>query len=150
MKKIIITAAHALLCALLFISCRGKEKALATSNTNDHPVARLLRYEVKNGFVNRFRALVNDYILYSLTLENNILSEGYYEKDNSSVVWIVERWQNAKSLERMRKSNAWRMIQAAVDSGLVSKPVEQYVTDLEPLPKEQWRRKADKAKSKSQ
>ena len=121
----------------------------AKAQQKDQPVtgnlaARLIRYEVRPEFQLVFRKAVSDYIMHSVSSETNILSEAFYEQDKPSVLWIIERWNNKKALEKISKSSWFRSIDSLSRHALI-KPAESfYVKDLEPLSKQQWRSSAQK------
>lgn len=62
----------------------AKENTMNTST-------RLIQYEVKPAQLAAFKKAVAAYVLHSLRLESNILSEAYYEEEKPSVIWIIER-----------------------------------------------------------
>lgn len=102
-------------------------------------IARLTCYEVKADFRDSFLSVLNDYVTYSMKQESNILSEAYYEEDNPSVCWIIERWNNITSADKAAKHNTFAAVGSFAEKILLAPPKIYDVTDLEPLSKKQWR-----------
>lgn len=125
--------------ALLLVINAPETKAQNSNQPDTNVVARLIRYEVEPGHQASFRKAIGDYVLHSLSMETNILSEAYYEEDKPSVLWIIERWNNKKSLDKINKSNQFKAINSFLKNGLMQPPEMIYVNDLEPLSKQQWR-----------
>jgi quinol monooxygenase YgiN len=111
---------------------------------NSKVTARLLRYEVKPAFQTTFRKAIGDYVLHSLTVKSNILSEAYYEIDKPSVLWIIERWDNKTALDKTSNSIQFKAIDSLSKIGLLQPAETIFIEDLEPLSKQQWRSKANK------
>lgn len=109
---------------------------------SSNAVTRLTRYEVKPAFQMVFRKAISDYVLYSLDMESNILSEAYYEQDKPSVLWIIERWSNRSVLGKISQSVHFKSIDSLSRDGLTQAVETIYVKDLMPLSKLQWRNKA--------
>lgn len=106
------------------------------------PVARLARYEVKPEYQTAFRKAVSDYVLFSLEQRGNILSEAYYETDNTSVWWLIERWSSRDELEKNSRSLPFGTLASSAKTALAQPEKIIEVKDLEPLSKQQWRNKA--------
>jgi quinol monooxygenase YgiN len=130
----------------------GIAMCLTTSNTyaiekssngnplsaNDEDVTVLTRYEVKKGCKKKFRKVLRMYVQLAVTDKNNIMAEGYYEQENSSIFWVIERWDNKRGLEKMRVE--FKLAKLLADKKLVQPAKVIYVKDLEPISKEEWRR----------
>lgn len=120
-------------------SAKAVGEALLTLLTNTEMVARMTMYEVKPEQTEQFRKTLSNYITHAISNENNIMAEGYYEKDKPTVLWVIERWKSKKQLDASDKSKQALAISA------FSKPVKKYYAkDLEPLTKEQWRKTSRK------
>lgn len=131
--------------ALLLTINSFDAKAQDTSQTESQSIAvRLTKYEVKAAFQNVFRNAISNYISYSITVESNLLSEAYYEQDNPSVLWIIERWNTKTELDKISKSDQFKAISTLSEKALLQAPTRVYVKDLEPLSKQEWRRSANK------
>ncbi len=111
---------------------------------NSKIAVRLIRYEVKPEHQVVFRKAISDYILYSLNIESNILSEAYYEEDKPSVLWIIERWSGKTALDKISKGIQFKTIDSLSKNALIEPAEIFYVKDLEPLTKQQWRKSAGK------
>lgn len=110
--------------------------------TAQHPgpmqvTARLTRYELKPAYQHQIRKVLNDYVKRALSRESNIMAEACYERENPTVLWLIERWSSKKEMDKF-----YRQITSLTQTALV-KPVKIYrIKDLEPLTKQQWRRTA--------
>lgn len=105
-------------------------------------IGRLTRYAVKPIHQENFRSALSNYVSQALTKEGNIQAEAYYEQDDQSVLWLIERWKDRNVLERFGNSLPSRAIASLESKALSNKVTTYLVTDLEPLPKPQWRRAA--------
>lgn len=105
-------------------------------------VGKLTRYEVKPALQESFRQALSDYVSQALTEEGNIQAEAYYEQNDQSVLWLIERWKNWKELKRFGGSPQSKAIDSLTRKVLNAKAKSYHVTDLEPLSKLQWRRTA--------
>jgi quinol monooxygenase YgiN len=127
---------------MLFLFCQSHLKAqqsMLDQSNNSDIVARLTRYDVKPDHQTAFRKLVSDYVHHSLNQESNVLSEAYYEQEDQSVLWIIERWNSKIELEKAGKSKSFKAIVSLSRAALL-KPAETIdVKDLEPISKQQWR-----------
>lgn len=120
---------------------------LVMNNTFIHAqnaVARLTQYDVKAEHQAAFRKAVGAYVLHSLDLPGNILSEAYYEQDNHGVLWIIERWSTQEELDKIGQSTSYKAIVSLSKTALAKPAKTIYVKDLEPLSKQQWRIAANK------
>jgi quinol monooxygenase YgiN len=108
---------------------------------SDNPdfAARLTRFDVKPDHQAAFRKVMSDYVNHSLAQKGNVLSEAYYEQEDPSVLWIIERWNNKMELEKAGRSAAYKAMESLAKTAL-SKPAKRIdIKDLEPLSKQQWR-----------
>lgn len=101
-------------------------------------VAVLTRYEVKKGYEKKLQKTLRKYVKHALANKSNVMAEAYYEQENPSILWLIERWGSKSELENMR-------------SGVTFKPKELmqpaktiYIKDLEPLSKDEWQRMPQK------
>lgn len=96
----------------------------------------LTQYHVKASWKNKFLDVLNEYIVSSLKASGNIMAEAYYEKGDSCIMWIIERWSNHTFYINNRKSAAANAVGTLTKTGLES-PVETiFIKDLELLSKE--------------
>lgn len=117
---------------MVFLLCNSNLYA------QDSIASRLIRYEVKTEYQSAFRQLVTDYVVHSLEQENNILSEAYYEENDPSVLWIIERWSNRSVMENSSKSTQFKAVTSLAEKALSQPAKTINVKDLEPLSKQQW------------
>jgi quinol monooxygenase YgiN len=122
-------------------------KTLPKELKNKEITAKITRYEVKKEFQEKFQKAVSDYVLESLLNDSNIMSEAYFEQDNQTVIWLFERWTNQKQLDKFKSNSKLKAIIALEKSALVKPEKLIYVTDLEPISKQEWR-KTSKAEDK--
>lgn len=101
-------------------------------------VVKLSRYEVTSETKKHYSEAIKSYVLYSLGDTSNILSEAFYDQDNASAIWIIERWSDRSALEKATGSRQFSAIEK-LSSGLKPGPDVFYVTDLEPITREKWR-----------
>lgn len=134
-------AAAALLLTMSSTDAKAQHSNLLNSSNT---TAVLIRYEVKPESQIVFRKAISDYILYSLSMESNILSEAYYEQDKPSVLWIIERWSNKTAQDEISSSIQFKAINSLSKTGLIQPAEIISVKDLEPLSKRQWRSNAGK------
>ncbi len=84
------------------------------------------------------------YVQQSLTDEGNIMSEAYYEREDSIILWLIERWADKEGINKADKSVQARALASLAKNALLKPAIVTYVTDLEPLSKQQWRRASQK------
>lgn len=112
----------------------------ATAQSTNEATAVLTKYEVKQGHRKKFRKALAKYVKHAVAREGNIMAEAYYEQQNPSVLWIIERWSNLAELESMRKNVKFKLIRLLSAKKLIRPAREIYVKDLEPISKSEWRR----------
>ena len=130
--------------AIVFMSMYFLLSGVSASGQNSGVVARLIRYEVQPEFQAAFRQAVCNYVYYSLKVGANVLSEGYYEQADSTVLWVIERWSDKAALEKATKSSAFKVIDSLSRTSLKQPAKIIYVKDLEQISKQQWRSVANK------
>jgi quinol monooxygenase YgiN len=106
--------------------------------------ARLIRYEVRHDYQKQFRTALTQYVAHSIVMESNIMSEAYYEQDNATVLWLIERWKNRTEHDRGNASKQFKALETLAKEALLQPSKIFYVVDLEPLSKQQWRKSAKK------
>ena len=144
MKNIALLSAagrHLTYIILFFISYLP---ASAQPGSSDKGIARLTRYDVKPGYEDQFRKALSQYVGYSMAIEGNIMAEAYYEQDNTTVLWLIERWKNRKELDYGNAGKQFRAVETLAQKALSTPSKPFYVSDLEPLSKQQWRKAANK------
>ena len=105
-------------------------------------IGRLTRYAVKSAHQDQFRKALSDYVQKALANEENIQAEAYFERDDQSVLWLIERWKNRNELNRFASSLQSKAIDSLKREALSTNAEVYHVTDLEPISKQQWRRAA--------
>ncbi|KIC95453.1 antibiotic biosynthesis monooxygenase [Flavihumibacter solisilvae] len=101
--------------------------------------ARLIRYDVQPASLAAFRTAVRNYVIHSLQSEANVLSEAYYEQEDSTVLWLIERWSNREEMIKAGKSPGFKAIESLSRQSLKQQAKTIYIKDLEPLTRQQWR-----------
>ncbi len=146
----------AIILTTLFVLCQMNPKAqhpysavtgesIQDQSGSNAFAGRLTRYDVKPDHVTAFRKIISDYVGRSVIQEDNVLSEAYYEQEHSSVLWIIERWNNKAALERAGRSSSFKAIGSLAKTALLKSPEIIDVKDLEPISKQQWRSVVKKA-----
>lgn len=103
-------------------------------------VAVLTRYQVKKGHSKMFRKAIRKYVRRAVARKNNIMAEAYYEQENPSIFWIIERWSSQSGLEKIRQGTRSKVLEVLAEKKL-EQPVKTIrIKDLEPLSKSEWRR----------
>ena len=114
----------------------------AEQEENSDVIGRLTRYPVKPAFREDFRKALSKYVFQALAKEENIQAEAYFQRDDQSVMWLIERWKNRKELDRFGKSLQSKAIDSLKPDALSTNAQIYHVTDVEPISKQQWRRPA--------
>lgn len=115
------------------------EAVLAALN-NQQVVSRLTCYKVKPQYQAELREAISAYVTHSLADENNIMSEAYYEQQDSTVLWLIDRWMNKEELEKSDLSAGAISLASLMKKALAESAITTFVQDLEPLSRQQWRR----------
>jgi len=110
-------------------------------------VALLTKYEVKPEGRKKLQKMLRKYVKHVGANENNVMAEAYYEQENSSVLWVIERWSSKQELDNIKNSAKVKKLTALPDKKLVQPAKTIYVKDLEPLSKSAWRRLPEKEDS---
>jgi len=119
MTKNIITG----ICVLLGSICVNRQK-----EDKMEEIVVLTRFEVKAGHGEKTGETLYKYVKRAAGSKNNIMAEAYYEEQDSSIMWVIERWDSQRGFDEMRKDVKLRSAKTF------------YVRDLEPLSKSAWRR----------
>lgn len=131
----------AMFLSLAFIA---KVNTYLKAQPGDHVQARLIRYEIKPAYNTAFKAAVSDYVFYARSNNNNLMVEAYYEKNDTAIVWLIERWSSKTALNKASNSDQFKAIETLAKSVLLQPTSISYAKDLEPLSKQQWRNFASK------
>lgn len=127
---------------VLFLLHNAFAKAQNTPEKKEKMTAAIIRYEIKKEYQTEFQKAITDYVQESLLNENNIMSEAYFEKDNQTVIWLFERWNNPKDLDKFKNSPNAENVTALLKKALVKPKEIIHVKDLEPISKQQWRKRS--------
>ncbi|MCP2025355.1 quinol monooxygenase YgiN [Flavobacterium sp. HSC-32F16] len=118
---------------LLYSTFISAQKSNKTVTQKQEMTAKIIRYEVKKEYQEKFQKAISNYVQESLLKQNNIMAEAYFEQENQSIIWLFERWINEKP------ANNSKLLTLAKTA--LAKPEEIiYIKDLEPISKEEWRR----------
>lgn len=128
-------------------SAKAVGEAVLSALKQQQAVASLTRYEVKPGYQEPFRKAVADYVSYSIAIESNIMAEAYYEKENPSILWVIERWDSNSAWMKAKSNAQSNGVNRLAEMALVKPLKTIQIKDLEPISKQQWRRTANKADS---
>lgn len=120
-----------------------KAGALSITDQSKRPSlvsVRLTKYHVKPSFREKFWKALSKYVFSSLKASGNIMAEVYHEQEDSSLLWVVERWSGRSFLDKNDASPAAKHIAALTKDGLESPANIFLAQDLEPLPKAAYRK----------
>lgn len=118
-----------------------KNLLVATGHGQTEEVAVLTRYEVKKGYRKKFSKALRKYVKYAIAHKSNVMAEAYYEQENPSVLWLIERWDSKGELENMRRSVKFNPIKLLSEKKLIQPAKTICTKDLEPISKNEWQRR---------
>ena len=122
-------------------------EALVAALKDLFSVARLTRYEVKAEYHEQFRNVIAGYISHAISTESNIMAEAYYERENPSILWKIERWASNGEWEVFNGNTQSKALMRLAEIALAKPPQTIKVRDLEPISKQQWRRTTSRVDS---
>lgn len=106
--------------------------------------AILTRYAVKQQYREQLRKKLSDYVLHSIATKGNVMAEAYYEQQDTTVLWLIERWVSKNELKKFTNGVQGTALKHLSET-MLAEPVKTiYVNDLEPISKQQWRKPAKK------
>lgn len=114
--------------------------AARPAHADSQTTVRLTKYHIKTPYQEKFREALSQYVLSSLQAAGNIMAEAYYEEQDPSILWIIERWSERELLDKNDHSGAAKEIIALAKDGLASPAEIIFAEDLEPLPKAAYQR----------
>jgi quinol monooxygenase YgiN len=120
------------------------DKTFAEGLKNEEIAAIITRYEVKKESQEKFRKVLRDYVLESISNESNIMSEAYFEQENQSVIWLFERWTDQKEFNKFKSNSKSKGVITSGKTAFVKPEKRIYVRDLEPISKKEWRKTSKK------
>ncbi len=125
-KAIVLTTMCLLLSNTYAMEKLPNDKQLAP---NDEEVTVLTQYEVKKGYKKKFRKLLRKYVRQAIADKSNIMAEAYYEQENSSILWVIERWDSKSGLEKRRNGAKFKLIKSLSEKKLIQPAKTIYVKD---------------------
>ena len=105
--------------------------------TVNTPVVRLLKCNVSPAYLTKFRNVLNEYVHSSMNAAGNIMAEAYYEENDSTTLWIIERWTDENTLAKNGESKAAKAIVDLMKHALAAPADTIIMNDLEPLNKKE-------------
>lgn len=124
-------------------SAKAVGEAVVEQITHLKMDARLTKYIVEPAEIG-FRSALSNYVHQAIVREANIMAEAYYEQNDTSVLWLIERWNNPDEWLQFHKGAAAKTLNDLAKVALKIDPEVTHVKDLEPLTKTQWRKAARK------
>ncbi|MGF6925284.1 quinol monooxygenase YgiN [Chitinophaga sp. W2I13] len=118
-----------------------KNPLVAAGHSQTEEVAALTRYEVKKRYKKKFSKALRKYVKYAIAHKSNIMAEAYYEQENLSVLWLIERWDSKNGLENVRGGVKYNPIKLLSEKRLIQPAKTIYIKDLEPISKNEWQRR---------
>lgn len=103
-------------------------------------IGKITRYEVKPAHLESFRKALTGYVGQASGDEGNLLAEAYHERDQPSVLWLIERWAHRNDLDRFGRHSAAKALESLQGDALGTAVETYLVKDLAPIPKKEWRR----------
>ena len=128
-------------------SAKAVGEAVLSALQQQQAVAMLTRYEVKPEYLDQFKKAITDYVLYAIGIESNIMAEAYYERENPSILWIIERWGSVEEWMKAKSNTQSQAVSRLAEIALQKQIKSVSLKDLEPLSKQQWRKTANAADS---
>lgn len=104
----------------------------------NNPVVRLVQYKVTPVYQAKCREALGEYVYSALKAEGNIMAEAYYEESDSTILWVIERWNDRSSLDRNGEGSAAKAVVDLMKHALVTPAETIFMSDLEPLAKEAY------------
>jgi len=125
-------------------SARAVGEAMLMVLNNQQAVSRLTRYQVKQQYQAEIKKIMSAYITQSLADENNIMSEAYYEQEDSAVLWMIERWTDREAIKKADNTPQAKSLASFMKKAQLKPATINYIKDLEPISRQQWRRPSKK------
>jgi quinol monooxygenase YgiN len=112
----------------------------AKAPKDPEPVAIITSYRVKEAYQNQFRKALGSYVHQALLSEQNIMAEAFYEQENSSTLWLIERWTSKHGLTKSHGHPLFKVIETLSQTAVDEPSKTISINDLEPISKKEWRR----------
>lgn len=111
---------------------------IPTHRTVNTPVVRLLKYNVSPAYLATFRNALGEYVHSAMNAAGNIMAEAYYEENDSTTLWIIERWTDENTLAKNGESKAAKALVDLIKHALAAPADTIIMNDLEPLNKKDY------------
>lgn len=85
----------------------------------------LTQYHVKTSYQDEFLEVLDRYAFSSLQATGNAMAEAYYERGDSCIMWMIERWSSSAFYKENKRTTAAKAIGALVKIGMAG-PVETF------------------------
>ncbi|SHN42382.1 putative quinol monooxygenase [Chitinophaga sp. CF418] len=85
----------------------------------------LTQYHIKNSYRDEFLEVLERYAFSSLQATGNAMAEAYYERGDSCIMWMIERWSSPDFYKKNKRTTAAKAVGALVKIGMAG-PVETF------------------------
>jgi len=142
MKAVILFIAMGMIVSSAFTPGSNTQgSAMPTDTSKDpEPVAVITSYRVKDAYQNQFRKALGNYVHQAMLHEQNIMAEAFYEQENPSTLWLIERWTSKHELMKSHDHSLFKALETLSQTAVNQPNKTIYITDLEPVSKKDWRR----------
>ena len=106
---------------------------------------KITQYQVKPEFQDTFRKVMGEYVTNALEVKGNIMAEAYFERENASTLWLIERWEGNSPYESFQSGNQKKALDLICELALITPAKKSDFVDIEPLTKSQWRKQPNPA-----
>lgn len=124
---------------LMTVTAKAQNSITVKTKVLNETISKMTMYEVKEGEHTQLRKVLSDYVVNAIASKENIMAEAFYEEKKPNILWLIERWNSKKELEKFSKKTQAKSLETLVAKSLLKPAKTYYVKDLEPLTKEQWR-----------
>ncbi|HEY9048432.1 MAG TPA: antibiotic biosynthesis monooxygenase [Ohtaekwangia sp.] len=111
----------------------------AQSNAQDVYVV-ITRYEIHPHVKGQVGKALSTYVQQALADENNIMAEVFQEEEQTSVLWVLERWNSQVNYNEFSQRAQVRETMRLTKTAFGESVKVYYLKDLAPLSKTAWRR----------
>ena len=89
--------------------------------------AKITRFEVNENQVNGFRQALTAYIAQANSANGNIMAEAYDERENSSTLWLIERWESSVNYEAFKTNTSAKKLAELTKSAVKTTPTQMNI-----------------------
>jgi len=111
-----------------------------TKIENDRKQAIITKYIYDPANFAQVKAHFSQFVENCLSSTKNIMAEVYLDDDKKDVIWLIQRWEDHSSWTTFSSSAPAERFSELIESNGVSISLQYFVTDTEPLSKEEWRK----------